>query len=385
MKNSILSRIISSDISPTRRAVRKAMPALLLILACSLAPAGNSLWAKQTAADKAAKQQAKGAELTQKYGMNLTQIQQYEALDAARQKKVSEVNKTPGLAKKERKEKIKAIKKEFQASLDEILTPDQRKSVAAQRSKRPLLTAQVKPILKKYRKERSDIRHNKSLPNRSEALSQVDKKYENELAAKVGSGKAQYLIKQEGRKHNANNKDAEKYKLSYSDAQKYQKVKKDDKQRHKELDNTALTRKDRADKEKGLVEKRDEQVKNLFGESNLKQWKKKNDPNFDQKLKQKRGFSDQQIKQYKEILNQQAIALLKIRKGKGTKDEKQNRMVQAKAETDQKLQQILTPAQYSKMIADRQKYQNNKRRQTIKANTIKPAPKVNQAAAAKKQ
>jgi len=412
MKTLTISRIISSDISPTRRAFRisrEVLPALLLAAAILVAtsnvlaqtsttaktttsqkaPAQNSSSNGNSAAKKQAnqakkkaakdkKQQAKQADLTKKYGMNLSQIQQYQTLQDASQKRIADLNKTPGLSKKDHNKKVKAIKKEFQKSVNNLLTLDQKALAANQHAQNVKQNAQVHKVLKKYRKEHVAIKHDHNISNHSEALAQLDKKYEGELTAIVGKDKAQYLLNHLAKKRNTSKKDAQGNGLSYKDAQKYSNIQKNSRQKQNKLDNTPLTRKDRAEKNSQLDEKYNGQVKTLLGDNKYNQWYSKKNPKFDKKLKKKLGFSDQQLAQYKELMNQQAVATVKIHKSKGTKEDKKARIAQVKANTDLKVKQILTPAQYSKLVAKK----DNAQHKAKKASTIKKTPKTKPSATA---
>jgi len=338
--------------------------------------------AKQAARKKKRQQQAdsnrqgKRTELTQKYGMNLTQIQQYEALQKTRKEKVDALNKTPGVSGKNRRQKIKAINKEFLASVDQILTPAQRTIATTQRSQKAQQNTQVYPMLKQYRKERQAIRADHNIADHAAALAQLDKKYETALTAMVGEKRAHYFVQKLAHGRNAAQKDVKAYQLSFQDGQKYNGIRERVRKRHNTLDSTTLTHKKRVEREQQIQEKRNEHVKSLLGENNFKQWMRKKNPTFEQKLKQNLNFTDQQINQYKDILNQAAIARVVIKKGKETKEAKQAKIAQLATQTDQKVQKMLTPAQYSKMLEERKKFENSARRKTIQTHTLKPAPKA---------
>jgi len=321
------------------------------------------------------RKQKKRTELTQKYGMTLSQIQQYEALQKGRQEKMVAVKKTSGLSKKECRQQIKAISKEFRASVNTILTPQQLSAMQDEATRHAKhFSNAVRPVLKNYRKERMAIKTKSTLPDRPEAFAQLDKKYETELTAVVGQERARSLMKKIENGHNAAKKDAKNYRLSYADAQRYSNMQEHAKQRKEKLNNTELTRKERTEQATLLKERDQGRVKNLLGDARFKQWNRDKNPNLDQKLKRSFNFSDQQIKQYREIENQAAVQSVKIKQGKGTKVEKLAKIAQIKAAADQKLQQMMTPAQYGKMVAQK----DSQRRKTIQAHTVKrPKPKDN--------
>ena len=126
------------------------------------------------------KNQAKRGELSQKYGMTLEQIQQYEALQQVCREKTAEVRKTPGLPRKERRQKIKTANKEFHASVNGILTPAQRAMVAGYHNQQSKQNEQAHKVLTSYRKERKALNTHHNLSNRAESLAQLNKKYKSE-------------------------------------------------------------------------------------------------------------------------------------------------------------------------------------------------------------
>jgi len=402
MKNSILRRIVSFDIFQMgRTALPKNFLLLLIVFVCSLAPESNcfgqtnpnqaanqanrrAAQAQKQAANQAQHTQQQRAMLTQKYNMDMAQIQQYETLQKVCTDKIAAINKTPGLSKKERYQKIGDCRKEFQASVEKMLTPQQLSAMKANDTNSNANAGAVGPIVKSYNKEYYAIRSNKGMTPaaRTEAFAQLDKTYESRLAAIVGNVQARRIMKRQVSDHNANTIAAKKYNLAYTDAQKYNGLGNATKFRQNKLDSTTMTRKDRVGKQDLVKAQQDAKVKTLLGDSRFNLWHRDHSSTVDQRLKSSYGFSDQQVAQYKDLQNQQAVAILKIRQGKGTAAEKQASMAQARAETDQKVRQMLTPEQYGKMTADRHKAQTGPRRKTIDAHTVKPTPKAAQTAAA---
>ena len=336
-----------------------------------------------TKAQMEANKQQKRAELETQYGMTFSQIQQYETLQAARDKKVAEIRKIPGLSQKARVQKTEAARAEFQTALDKILTPAQREAFAKEREHKEGEDVQVKQIFQDYNNEKAALEPLRTTQpdNYKASVAQLKKRYEVKLSVLVGEDKAHWLMLQKQHKRNALSPVAKQYALSYADAQSCKRLEIADKERRDRLANTTLTRLERIEKTKQLDAQRDAEFKALLGEEKFKQWQRKKYPTLNQMLKRNLELSDQQIAQYKEILNRQAIENVKIKKGKGSKQEQQAKTAQLKTDTDQQIRQILTPEQYSKMSANRQKFENTARRKAIQAHTIQPAPKSQQQSA----
>jgi len=328
----------------------------------------------------AVRKQKKRAELATKFGMTLAQIQQYEALQAARVKKVAEIKKIPGLSQQDIRKRIYAETKEFTASMNKILTPAQLELITKERKNSTAQAAQVRPMLQRYRKELSALRTLRATQpdNYKKEVAQLKKNYETNISVVVGKEKAHRLLYREGGKRNARSNGARRYHLSYADARQYKRLETIDKRRRDRLARINLTRKDRDKKVKQLDARRDAEFKALLGEEKFKQWQRDQHPTFDQQLK-KSGLSDRQIAQYKDILNKQAIARFKTGKGKGSKEEKRQIIEQLQTETDQKLRQIMTPEQYSKIMGKKQQNKESARRKAINAHTVKPVPKARQS------
>ena len=247
------------------------------------APPGNAT----TPPDKTAKH----ADLVAKYGMTQKQLQQYDALEAVRLKKVAEIKEAPSLLSQERRTRIREAVQEFQSSLGKVLTPQQLALMKGEWDKEADQALKIYAIKKEYRIERSVLKSQETtLSNPAEALTQLNKKYESRLSAVLGQDKAHKIIEQLAREQN-----------------------------------------------------------------------------FDRRMTTHYGFSDQQLKQYKAIHNQQAIEKFKIRKGRGSNEEKQAKIEQLKAQTEQKLDQILTTQQRSAMAAQKQKTNDGERLKAVKA------------------
>ena len=413
-----------------------ALAALTVSLCVEGAPSGQ--------APKSPDKAARHAALTAKYGLTPAQLQQYDALEAVRLKKVAEIKETPGLLSQERRTRIREAVREFQSSLDKILTPQQLAAMKSERGKNTDRASKVNPIKKEYRKERTGIKSKKTAqPNQDEALAQLNKKYESRLSAAVGQERAQKVMKQLTREHNFDRKMKTRYGLTQQQLQQYNalqaarhkkaeeikktpgllsperrtriknvtqefqsslakiltpqqlaamKGKRDkgdkrDKDADRNLKNSAKKeyRKERAvikskktalpnpDEALAQLNKKYESRLSAVGPNKAQKITEKltRERNFDQKMTKRYGFSAQQLKQYKDIQNQQAVEKLKIRKGTASNEEKQAKVKELKAQTEKKLAQVLTAQQRSQMAAQKQKAKEGGKKKVVKAHKKK--------------
>ncbi|GHU98834.1 hypothetical protein FACS1894159_01910 [Bacteroidia bacterium] len=351
---------------------------LLTTFALSLLAISGASGAARNSKPKEQKRSELHATLTAKYGLTQQQIRQYDALQATRRKKVAEINHTPGLSQKERNKRIKAATKEFRDARQRIFTPAQAAVLAGERDGRADRHARTSQILKDYRKKRiAIISKRPGKPEREKAIVELDKKCENQLAMVVGKDRAHRLIVRQQGKIKARTNDAKRYKLSYADAQKYKRLETMDERRHNALDNTDLTRRERAGRTRQIEELRDAQFKELLGDDKFRQWTGDKHPGPERQLKKQLGLNGQQVAQYKDIKNRAAVAVFKIRHGRETPQQKQVRIEQVKTEADQKLRAMMTSAQFDKMLFYRHKRQDSPRRKAIDAHTVKPPHAVN--------
>ena len=73
-------------------------------------------------------------------------------------------------------------------------------------------------------------------------------------------------------------------------------------------------------------------------------------------MKKKFGLNDQQIAQYKVILNKRQVDLQKLKTANLTPDERRARMAEINSQADQSLQQIVSPQQFGKISHNRDRF-----------------------------
>jgi len=323
-------------------------------------------------------------DITVRYNMTAAQIEQYKVIDAEHQQKIAALKSTSGLSKKAFNDRQRATFRDFRSSLEKILTPQQVALLQKEQAERAAISAKTTPILNEYRKERAVIKTQiKIVADRTEPLAQLDKKYEARLAAIIGTDRAAAMIKDAGEKRNLNTQDAKTYNLSYLETQEYKRIEREKEAVQQQIDNTPMTTKERREKTKLVADNTSAQIKGLLGENRYRQWNR-DKRDMDQQLKKHLGLSDQQLQLYKNIQNNKAIEIAKIRKSnEGTEQEKQMKIEQLKADADQQIQQMLSPEQRNKMASNRQKAFNSARRNAIRTHTVRSADPQQQPSAPK--
>lgn len=114
------------------------------------------------------------------------------------------------------------------------------------------------------------------------------------------------------------------------------------------------TRKERQIKIQPLKEKYHSDLKSLIGEQKYLQWMEYKRTSFDRKCLNKYGFSTNQLTEYKNIKNKEAIDILKIKRSGLELSQKKQEIEKVRNASEDQIKELLTADQYSRRQQDMQ-------------------------------
>jgi len=325
---------------------------------------------QQTPSRKEIVTQQRQAELASKYGLTQAQIGQFEELLRQCNVKYAEINNSQ-IPAKERGQKVGEAKRTFRAQVKDVMSPEQYdRWLADQQQQDAALTKLRNDRLVKLKQiEASNIPESQKADERTAMETAFQAAVENLLGPAKG---ASAVDKQSGAGewHKNNNKGLT---LTRTEANKVASANKKKGKRIDAVEVQNLTRREERVALEAIKNTNNTQVQQAIGDRKYTVWARNNANRLNRYLSKSYGMTSDQISKYKAIINDQQVAKMKLQEATISFDERATKRDELDKQYNDRLQQILAPQQYNKMVQD-DNYRQMKQAQKRAKFGPRPAP-----------
>jgi len=305
--------------------------------------------------------QQRQAELASKYGLSQTQIAQFEELLRQCNAKYAEINNSQ-ISAKERGAKAGEAKRTFRAQVKDVMSPEQYGRWLADQQQQDAALAKLKKdrLAQLKQIEASNIPESQKIDQRKA----LEASFQASINNLFGQAQGADIIDQRaatGKWYINNNKGLV---LTRSEADALASLAKDKDTKMTAVKIQNLTQPEERRAIESIKNDYNAKVRQALGDQKYTVWSRNNANQLDRTLSKSYGMNPDQIAKYKAIINDQQVAKLQLAQATMSPDEKAAKRDELDKQYNAKLQQVLSPQQYSKVVQDdnyRQEKQAEKR------------------------
>jgi len=305
--------------------------------------------------------QQRKAELASKYGLTQAQIDQFEELQRQSEGKYAEINNSQ-IPAKERGQKVGEVKRAFQVQVKDVMTPEQYDRWLADRQQEDAALTKLRNdrFAKLKQIEASSVPESQKADERKAMEAAFQTAVKNLLGEARGTDAIERLAGA-GEWHKNNNKGLT---LTRTEANQLAAANRDKEQQRAAVEARNLTRREERAALESIKSANNTEVRQALGDPKYAVWAKNNANRLNRYLSKNYNMTADQISKYKTLLNDQQVAKLQLAQATMASDEKAAKREEIDRQYNEKLQQILSPQQYGKVVQDdnyRQQKQAEKR------------------------